>query len=104
MAMRDRELAASIVDGDPDALAEAYEKYADPLWSYCRSMVSDADDAAEAVADTFVIAASRLEVLPALGRFRAWLYAVARSECLRRLRSSRVKAAIDEGPRLRRAA
>jgi RNA polymerase sigma factor (sigma-70 family) len=102
--MRDKELAASIVDGDSDALAEAYDKYADLLWSYCRSLVSDADDAAEAVADTFVIAASRLEVLPALGRFRAWLYAVARSECLRRLRSSRVKAAIDEGPRLRRAA
>ncbi|HEY6492991.1 MAG TPA: sigma-70 family RNA polymerase sigma factor [Trebonia sp.] len=102
--MRDRELAASIVDGDPDALAEAYDKYADLLWSYCRSLVSDADEAAEAVADTFVITASRLEVLPALGRFRAWLYAVARSECLRRLRSSRVKAAIDEGPRLRRAA
>jgi RNA polymerase sigma factor (sigma-70 family) len=102
--MRDRELAASIVDGDPDALAEAYDKYADLLWSYCRSLVSDADEAAEAVADTFVITAARLEVLPALGRFRAWLYAVARSECLRRLRSSRVKAAMDEGPRLRRAA
>jgi RNA polymerase sigma factor (sigma-70 family) len=103
-AMRDSELAVSIVDGDPDALAEAYDKYADLLWSYCRSLVSDADHAAEAVADTFVIAASRLDVLPAPGRFRAWLYAVARSECLRRLRSSRVKAAIDEGPRLRRAA
>jgi RNA polymerase sigma factor (sigma-70 family) len=102
--MRDGELAASIVDGDPDALAEAYDKYADLLWSYCRSLVSDADEAAEAVADTFVIAASRLEVLPAPGRFRAWLYAVARSECLRRLRSSRVKAASDEGPQLRRAA
>lgn len=102
--MRDSELAASIVDGDHDALAEAYDKYADLLWSYCRSLVSDADHAAEAVADTFVIMASRLEVLPAPGRFRAWLYAVARSECLRRLRSSRVKAVIDEGPRLRRAA
>jgi len=102
--MRDSELAASIVDGDPDALAEAYSKYADLLWSYCRSLVSDADHAAEAVTDTFVIAASRLDVLPAPGRFRAWLYAVARSECLRRLRSSRVKVAIDEAPRLRRAA
>jgi RNA polymerase sigma factor (sigma-70 family) len=102
--MRDSELAASIVDGDPDALAEAYYKYSDLLWSYCRSLVSDADDAAEAVADTFVIAASRLDVLPARGRLRAWLYAVARSECLRRLRSSRTKAVIDEGPRLRRAA
>ncbi|HWG01161.1 MAG TPA: hypothetical protein VG164_04855, partial [Trebonia sp.] len=46
----------------------------------------------------------RLEVLRPLGRLRAWLYAVARSECLRRLRSSRAAAAIDEGPRLRDAA
>src|ERR1700691_2618402 len=102
--MRDSELAASIVDGDPEALAEAYDRYADLLWSYCKSMLSDTDHAAEAVLETFVIASSRLEVLHPLGRFRAWLYAVARSECLRRLRLSRVSAAVDEGPRLRDAA
>jgi RNA polymerase sigma factor (sigma-70 family) len=102
--MRDSELAASIVDGDPDALAAAYDKYADLLWSYCRSMLSDADHAAEAVLDTFVIAAARMEVLRPLGRLRAWLYAVARSECMRRLRWSRTPAAVDEGPRLRQAA
>lgn len=102
--MRDSELAVSIVDGDPGALAEAYHKYADLLWSYCRAMLSDGDHAAEAVLDTFVITASRLEVLHAAGRFRAWLYAVARSECLRRLRSVRVSAAVDEAPRLRQAA
>src|ERR1700677_2931513 len=102
--MRDSELAVSIVDGDPGALAEAYSKYAGPLWSYCRSMLSEPDHAAEAVLDTFVIAAARLDVLPARGRFRAWLYAVARCECLRRLRSSRVSAAVDEAPRLRQGA
>lgn len=102
--MRDSELAASIVDGDPRALAEAYDRYADLLWSYCRSLVSDADTAAEAVADTFVIAASRLDVLPTFGRFRAWLYAVARSECLRRLRSAKDRTAPYGAERLRRAA
>lgn len=102
--MRDSELAVRIVGGDPGALAEAYDKYAGLLWSYCGSMLSDADHAAEAVLDTFVIAASRLEVLRAVGRLRAWLYAVARSECLRRLRSSGVSAAVDETPRLRQAA
>ncbi|HSZ41539.1 MAG TPA: sigma-70 family RNA polymerase sigma factor [Trebonia sp.] len=102
--MRDSELAVSIVDGDPRALAEAYDKYGDLLWSYCRSMLRDGDFAAEAVLDTFVIASSRLEVLHAVGRLRAWLYAVARVECLRRLRTSRTSAAVDEAPRLRRAA
>jgi RNA polymerase sigma factor (sigma-70 family) len=102
--MRDSELAASIVDGDPRALAEAYGRYADLLWSYCRSLLSDPDNAAEAVTDTFVIAASRLDVLPTFGRLRAWLYAVARNECQRRLRSPKVKGATEEGERLRRAA
>jgi RNA polymerase sigma factor (sigma-70 family) len=102
--MRDSELAASIVDGDPRALAEAYGRYADLLWSYCRSVLNDPDNAAEAVTDTFVIAASRLDVLPTFGRLRAWLYAVARNECQRRLRSSKGKAAFEEGERLRRVA
>lgn len=102
--MRDSELAVSIVDGVPGALAEAYDKYADLLWSYCRTVLSDADHAAEAVLDTFVIAASRLEVLRAAGRLRAWLYAVARVECMRRLRSSRMSAAASEAPGLHQAA
>jgi RNA polymerase sigma factor (sigma-70 family) len=102
--MRDSELAASIVNGDPEAIAEAYDKYADLLWSYCRSLLSDSADASDAVLDTFVIAASRLEVLRPLGRLRAWLYAVARSECLRRLRSRKVSPSATETPRLRRAA
>jgi RNA polymerase sigma factor (sigma-70 family) len=102
--MHDSELAASIVDGEPGALAEAYSKYGDLLWSYCRSLLHEEDNAAGAVADTFVVAASKLGVLPARGRLRAWLYAVARIECRRRMRSSRSKARPEpgEGERLRR--
>ena len=102
--MQDSELAASIVDGEPGALAEAYSKYGDLLWSYCRSLLHEEDNAAGAVADTFVVAASKLGVLPARGRLRAWLYAVARIECRRRMRSSRSKARPEpgEGERLRR--
>jgi RNA polymerase sigma factor (sigma-70 family) len=102
--MQDSELAASIVDGEPGALAEAYTKYGDLLWSYCRSMLHEEDSASGAVADTFVVAASKLEVLPARGRLRAWLYAVARIECRRRMRSSRSKARPEPGggERLRR--
>ena len=101
--MRDNQLVASIVDGDLGALEDAYDKYADILWSYCQSMLGNADDAAEAVLDTFVTAARRLEVLRATERLRAWLYAVARSECRRRLRSSRVRT-VSEAPRLREVA
>jgi RNA polymerase sigma factor (sigma-70 family) len=89
MHMRDSELVASIVAGDPSGLAAAYDRYAEPLYKYCRSMLSNPDDAADAVQDTFVIASSRLAELRDPGRLRAWLYAVARNECLRILGSPR---------------
>ena len=103
MHTRDSEVVASIVAGDPDGLATAYDRYADPLYKYCRSMLGDSSgpaDAADAVQDTFVIAASRLAGLHDPGRLRAWLYAVARNECLRTLRSRKPAPALDQEPDL----
>jgi RNA polymerase sigma factor (sigma-70 family) len=96
--MRDAEVVASIVAGDPNGLATAYDRYADPLIKYCKSLLSDPADAADAVQDTFVIAASRLAGLREPERFRAWLYAVARNECLRILRAKKGTSALDEAP------
>ena len=86
--MQDRELVAAIVNGDPEGLAEAYDRYAAPLYAYCRSMLPDphpAGEAADAVADTFTIATAKLEVLRDPDQLGSWLHAVARNECLRRL-------------------
>jgi len=94
--MRDAEVVASIVAGDPNGLATAYDRYADPLFKYCKSLLSDPADAADAVQDTFVIAASRLDGLREPERFRAWLYTVARNECLRILRAKKGTSALDE--------
>ncbi len=89
MHMRDSDIVASIVAGDPSGLAAAYDRYAEPLYKYCRSMLSNPPDAADAVQDTFVIASFRLAELRDPGRLRAWLYAVARNECLQILGSPR---------------
>jgi RNA polymerase sigma factor (sigma-70 family) len=98
MHMRDGEIVEFIVAGDPDGLAAVYDRYADPLYKYCRSMIGDPADAAHAVRDTFVIAASRLDGLREPERLRAWLYAVARNECLGMLRDRRSRSALDEAP------
>jgi RNA polymerase sigma factor (sigma-70 family) len=91
--MRDSEVVAAIVAGNPDGLAEAYDRYASPLYTYCRSLLREPADAADAVQDTFVIAASRLAGLRDRNRLRPWLYAVARNECHRRLRARSVQVA-----------
>jgi RNA polymerase sigma factor (sigma-70 family) len=96
MRMYDREIVAAIVEGDPAGLAAAYDQYARGLHAYCRSMLSEPADAADAVQDTFVIASSKVGGLREPERLRPWLYAVARNECHRRLRAKTSSAPLDE--------
>jgi RNA polymerase sigma factor (sigma-70 family) len=96
--MHDREVVAAIVAGDPAGLAEAYDRYATPLYSFCRTMLREPADAADAVQDTFVIAAPRLAGLRDPERLRSWLYAVARNECHHRLRRGSLHASLEEAP------
>jgi RNA polymerase sigma factor (sigma-70 family) len=96
MRDNDNEVVAAIVAGDPAGLAEAYDKYAAGLFGYCRSLLREPADAADAVQDTFVIAASKLGELRDPSRLRPWLYAVARNECHRRLRARDAASPLDE--------
>jgi RNA polymerase sigma factor (sigma-70 family) len=94
--MEDREVVAAIVAGDPAGLAEAYDRYAMPLYSYCRSMLREPADAADAVQDTFLVATAKLRGLRDPGKLRSWLYAVARNECLRRRRAVNSLSALED--------
>ena len=94
--MEDPEVVAAIVAGDPAGLAETYDRYAMPLYTYCRSMLREPADAADAVQDAFLVATAKLRDLRDPARLRSWLYAVARNECLRRLRAGAALSALDE--------
>jgi len=96
MRMEDPEVVAAIVAGDPAGLAEAYDRYATPLFSYCRALLHEPADAADAVQDTFLVATAKLRDLRDPSRLRPWLYAVARNECFRRLRAGKALSALDE--------
>ena len=82
--MQDCDVVAAIVAGDADGIAEAYDRYAASLYAYGHWLLPG-PDAAEVVQDTFLIAVSRLDGLRDPDRLDAWLHAVARNECLRRL-------------------
>jgi RNA polymerase sigma factor (sigma-70 family) len=96
--VEDREVVAAVVAGDPAGLAEAYHRYAASLYTYCRTMLRESADAADAVQDTFVIASSKLSQLRDPAKLRTWLYAVARNECHRRLRRRETTPGLDEVP------
>jgi RNA polymerase sigma factor (sigma-70 family) len=91
----DAELVAGVLAGDRDAFAAVYDRYADRLHDFCHSVLRDRDEAADAVQDTFVLVAQRLVQLNDPDRLRPWLYAVARSVALRRVRARR-RVVLDE--------
>src|SRR5687767_871169 len=83
----DAELVAGVLAGDREAFAAVYDRYGDRLYDFAHSMLRQREDAEDAVADSFVLVAERLGQLREPDRLRPWLYAIVRSECLRRLKA-----------------
>jgi RNA polymerase sigma factor (sigma-70 family) len=86
-ARDDAELVRAATAGDRGAFAAIYDRYADRLHDFCWSVLRDRDEAADATQDAFLVAAERLGQLRDPERLRPWLYAVARSQALRRARA-----------------
>jgi RNA polymerase sigma factor (sigma-70 family) len=83
----DAELVSRVLAADREAFAVVYDRYGDRLHDFAYSMLRHREDAADAVADAFVLFAERLSQLREPDRLRPWLYAIVRSECLRRLKA-----------------
>lgn len=96
-AASDAELARAACS-DPAAFAAVYDRYSDRLHDYCTRMLRDRDAAADAVQDTFTTVATRLPQLREPDKLRPWLYAIARNEAHRRLKTRRREQLVDELP------
>ena len=84
----DAELVAQALAGDRDAFAAIYDRYADRIHDFCRATLRSNEEAADATQETFMLAWQHLARLRDPARVRAWLYAIARHEALRRARRS----------------
>jgi len=82
--MDDEELVGAYLAGDTDAFAQIYDRYADRIHDFCHSVLRDRAEAADAMQDTFIIAARRVGQLRDASKLRSWLFAIARNESLRR--------------------
>ncbi len=92
----DADLVAGVLAGDRLAFAGVYERYADRLHDFAFSMLRNREEAADCVADSFVVMAEKLTQLRDRSRLRPWLYSVVRNECLRTLRARAREAHDDE--------
>lgn len=56
---------------------QLYDAYSGPIFAYAARRTADAQDAADVVSDTFLVAWRRLQAVPLGEEARPWLYAVA---------------------------
>jgi RNA polymerase sigma-70 factor, ECF subfamily len=84
----DAELMASLVRGDPSALAELYDRHADAIFRAAYRRLGDRQLAEEVVQDTWLTLWDRAEMFdPAMGSLVAWLSTIARNRAVDRLRA-----------------
>ncbi|MGJ6962925.1 hypothetical protein ACSDR0_13540 [Streptosporangium sp. G11] len=82
--MTDGVLVAALCARSPGALADLYDSYAESVYRYCRSMLATPEAAKSALLGTFIAAEAHIHALTDSRRLEAWLYALARGECVRR--------------------
>lgn len=78
--MDDALLVSAMRKQEPRGLAGVYDKYAARLYAYSWFLLRDHDTAADALYDSMLIAANRVEALRAPDKLRPWLYSIARGE------------------------
>ncbi|MEE2060586.1 RNA polymerase sigma factor [Rhodococcus artemisiae] len=78
----DRSLVSALRAKVGDAAADVYDLHAERLYGYVRGFL-DPSTASDVVHDAVWIAIERIRTLRDPDMFRPWLYAIARSECVR---------------------
>jgi RNA polymerase sigma factor (sigma-70 family) len=92
----DDRLVALIRAGNERAFEAVYDRYNRQLLSFCRHMLGRAEEAEDAVQQTFISAHADLKRSDRPIALRAWLFTIARNRCLSILRARRETATLDD--------
>jgi RNA polymerase sigma factor (sigma-70 family) len=87
--LADERLAQLVAAGRERAFATLYERYHQPLYRYCRSMLRNDQDAQDAMQSTFASALAALQESKRNAPFRPWLFRIAHNEAITVIRRRR---------------
>src|ERR1700759_2049126 len=87
--LADERLAQLVAAGRERAFAVLYERYHQPLYRYCRSMLRNDQDAQDAMQSTFAAALAALQQSKRNAPFRPWLFRIAHNEAITVIRGRR---------------
>lgn len=85
----DEALMARFREGDHEAFEELYERYESRLYGFCLRFLGDATQAEDAFQDVMTAVIERRRRYERRGRFRSWLFTIARNVCLDRTKKRR---------------
>ena len=88
MELTDTELIEAVRAGDEQALTALLSRHAPRIYRYGLKMCRDPEDARDVVQDTLLAAARGVRDFRGASSLSTWLYAVARSFCLRKRRGA----------------
>src|SRR5947208_125199 len=92
----DERLVGRVRAGSEQAFAVLYERHYRKVHSFCRHMLGSAEEAEDAVQQSFVSAYRDMLRDDKEINFRPWLYRIARNHCISALRARRPVAGLDE--------
>src|SRR5437868_1345055 len=78
----DEALAQRVADGDGQAFAALYRRHHQALYRYCRAILGNAEDAADALQNTMAAALRALPGEQRELRIKPWLYRIAHNETI----------------------
>jgi len=84
--LRDRQLVARCLSGDPAAERDLYDAHVDRIYRLMHRMAGDPDLAADLTQDTFIRAFERLDQFRGDASLSTWLHAIAVSVALNGMR------------------
>jgi RNA polymerase sigma factor (sigma-70 family) len=94
--LSDERLARRVADGDGQAFAALYERYHQALYRYCRAILGNPEDAADALQNTMTAALRALPGEQREIRVKPWLYRIAHNESISLLRRRAPHAGLEE--------
>src|SRR3954466_8343898 len=98
-AFSDERLVEQVRRGNDDAFEAIFDRHHRAILSFCRHMLASADEAEDAVQQTFLSAFDALGADARDIKLKPWLYTIAANRCLSILRARREQPAeLDEVP------
>ncbi len=93
---RETELIEAFQSGDDFAFVSLYNRYKEGVYSFALRMLRDRDAAKDAMQETFLRIYENRDRLLKTHAFRAWLFSIARNQCLNMLRHSNRQVPLSE--------